>query len=146
MKSVFDKSTREELLKRISSLDENNVAQWGKMSVSQMMKHCSKWDEMALGKKRYERTFLGKLFGKFALKAMMKDEPMKKNLPTVPAFKINGKVDFLEQKMKWLKLVDDYGQFSSEGCMHPFFGRLTKEQAGYIGYKHTDHHLRQFNR
>jgi len=30
--------------------------------------------------------------------------------------------------------------------MHPFFGKMTKEQVGYLAYKHTDHHLWQFNR
>lgn len=51
MKSIFDKTTRDELATRINSLSENSAAQWGKMNVSQMMQHCTKWDEMALGKK-----------------------------------------------------------------------------------------------
>lgn len=29
--------------------------------------------------------------------------------------------------------------------MHPFFGKITREQIGYLAYKHDDHHLRQFN-
>jgi len=27
---------------------------------------------------------------------------------------------------------------------HPAFGRLTARQWGVLGYRHTDHHLRQF--
>ena len=88
MKTIFDKTTRDELITRVNSLNENSTAQWGKMNVSQMMRHCTQWDEMALGKKKYKQSFIGKLFGKLALKDMMKDEPMKKNLPTVPSFKI----------------------------------------------------------
>ncbi len=94
MKSVFDKTTRDKLKNRINSLNENSSAQWGKMTVSQMMKHCSQWDEMTLGKKQYKQSFLGKLFGKMALKDTMKDEPVKKDLPTVPSFKITEHVDF----------------------------------------------------
>lgn len=90
MKSVFDKITRDELITRINSLDENSTAQWGKMNVSQMLKHCTQWDEMALSKKQYKQSLLGKLFGKMALKDMMKDKPMKKNLPTVPSFQNKG--------------------------------------------------------
>src|ERR1700709_824443 len=103
MKSIFDKATRDEIINRINSLNENSKAQWGKMNVSQMLKHCTQWDEMALGRKKYKQSFIGKLFGKRGLKDMMKDEPMKKNLPTVPSFKIKENSDFVEEKMKWIK-------------------------------------------
>src|ERR1700712_4883151 len=112
MKTIFDKITRDELINRINSLDENSVAQWGKMNVSQMLRHCTQWDEMALGKKKYKQSFIGKLFGKMALKGMMKDEPMKKNVPTVPSFKIKENCDVAEEKKKWVKLVDEYKDFS----------------------------------
>lgn len=110
-----------------------------------MLKHCTQWDEMALGKTKYKRSFLGKLVGKFALKAMMKDEPMKKNLPTVPSFIIKENADVVEEKKKWLTLLDEYDNISEGGFLHPFFGTITKEQTGYMAYKHIDHHLRQFN-
>ena len=134
-----------ELMNRINSLNENSTAQWGKMNVSQMLKHCTQWDEMALGKTKYKQSFLGKLFGKMALKDMMKDEPAKKNLPTVPSFKITENVNFAEEKKKWLGLLEEYAHYSSDGFVHPFFGPLTKEQTGRMLYKHIDHHLRQFN-
>ena len=145
MKSIFDQSTREELKTRILSLQENNPAQWGKMNIFQMMRHCTKWDEMALGKKTYNQSLIGKLFGKMALKDMMKDEPMKKNLPTVPSFKVKEYINMAEEKMKWIKLIDEYEHSSDNGFVHPFFGMMTREQTGYLVYKHVDHHLRQFN-
>jgi hypothetical protein len=146
MKSVFDKTTRDELINRINSLTENSSAQWGKMTVSQMLRHCAQWDEMALGKKKYKQSFIGKLFGKFALKDMMKDEPVKMGLPTVPSFKITEPVDFAEEKKKWIGLLNQYDNFSNEGFIHPFFGAMTKENTGRMVYKHIDHHLRQFDR
>ena len=100
MKSVFDETTREELINRINSLDKNSTALWGKMNVSKMMQHCTKWDEMALGKKKYKQSFIGRLFGKMALKDMMEDKPMKKNMPTVPGFKIKENTDVAEEKKK----------------------------------------------
>lgn len=145
MKSIFDKNTRKELINRINSIDENSKAEWGKMTVAQMMKHCSQWDEMALGRKTYKQSIIGKLFGKMALKDMLKDKPMDKNLPTSPLFKIKETGNFAEEKNKWINLLNDYDNYSSEGFMHPFFGKLTKEHTGYLAYKHTDHHLRQFN-
>jgi hypothetical protein len=144
MKTIFEKSTRDELVHRINSVNENSTAQWGKMNVSQMLKHCRQWDEMALGKTKYKQSFPGKLFGKIALKNMLKDEPMKRNLPTVPSFVIKGNADVAEEKSKWIKLLHEYENFSNEGFIHPFFGAMTKENTGFIVYKHADHHLRQF--
>src|SRR5450432_1281542 len=108
MKSIFDKTTRDELITRINSLNEKSTAQWGKMNVSQMLRHCTKWDGMALGKKKYKQSFIGKLFGKMALKDMMKDKPMKKNLPTVPSFKVKENTDVVEEKKKWIRLLEEY--------------------------------------
>ena len=144
MKSIFDQSAREEIKNRIQLLNENSNAQWGKMDVSQMMRHCTKWDEMALGKTKYKQSFIGRLFGKMALKDMLKDAPVKKNLPTVPSFRIKEHVNVAEEKRKWLKLLDEYGYYSGNGYLHPFFGMMTKEQAGYLAYKHMNHHLMQF--
>ncbi|HTA62399.1 MAG TPA: DUF1569 domain-containing protein [Bacteroidia bacterium] len=145
MKSILDEVTKNEIVSRVNLLTENSQAKWGKMSVAQMIKHCAQWDEMALGKKKYKQSFIGKLFGKIALKDMLKDEPVKKNLPTVPSFKINEVVNFAEEKSKWIKLLDEYKNLSDSGFMHPFFGKITKENTGYLAYKHMDHHLRQFN-
>jgi hypothetical protein len=145
MKSVLDQTTREELKSRIAALSENSKAQWGKMNIGQMMRHCARWDEMAQGKTKYRQSFIGKLFGRRALKDMMKDEPAKKNLPTVPSFKIREQVDVPAERKKWLRLMDEYAHLSGEGFMHPFFGLMTREQTGYMVYKHADHHLRQFN-
>ncbi len=101
MRTVFDQTTRDEMINRIASLNENSQAQWGKMDVAQMLMHCTRWDEMALGKKKYKQSFIGKLFGKMALKDMMTDKAMKRTLPTVPAFKIKEAL-MLMRKKKWI--------------------------------------------
>ena len=144
MKSIFDKSTRDELKGRIEKLNEKSTPEWGKMNVGQMMRHCTKWDEMVLEKTKYKQSFIGKLFGKMALKQLMQDAPMKKNVPTVPSFRIKETINVAEEKAKWLRLLDEYDQYSGTGYLHPFFGMMTKEQTGLLGYKHADHHLKQF--
>lgn len=146
MKTVFDKATREELTGRISRLTEQSTAQWGKMNVYQMIRHCALWEEMALGKKQYERVFIGRLFGKLALRGLMKDDgPLSRNSPTLPEFRITGNGNVAAEKAKWISLIGEYQHFSNPGFIHPFFGKMTKEQIGYMAYKHIDHHLRQFN-
>ena len=147
MKTVFDKTTRDELIDRINSLNENSTAQWGKMNIYQMLKHCTLVEEMYLGEKVYSRAFIGRLFGKIALKNLLKDEsPMGRNAPTSSWFKIKqAEGDILAEREKWASLINAYEHFLQPEFEHWFFGKMTKEQLGQLVYKHTDHHLRQFN-
>ena len=148
MKTVFDKATKEELIGRINSLNETCAPQWGKMNVYQMLKHCRLWEEMIAGKLECKRVFLGRLFGKMALKANLKDEkPMQRNAPSSRELIVNdSKGDMAAERAKWIALMEENAHYSSPVFMHPFFGEMTKEQLGHLAYKHTDHHLRQFNR
>ena len=149
MKTIFDKSTRGELINRINALNENSTAKWGKMNVYQMLKHCTLWQEMILQNKKYKRAFIGLFLGKMLLKNEVKDDrPMKQNNPTIPELKIsetNGDIE--SEKIKLISLMNEYSQYSFPdfSFVHPFFGKMTKEQIGYHAYKHIDHHLRQFN-
>ena len=149
MKTVFDKTTREELINRINLLTENSKAQWGKMNVYQMLKHCTLWDEWVTGtgNKKYKRVFMGRLFGKLALKNVVKDDtPLRRSTPSIPEFIIKETHgDIVAEKKKWIALIESYAHFSNPGFVHAFFGKMTTEQIGYMAYKHTDHHLRQFN-
>ena len=145
VKNLFDRSVQEELIFRIQSLTDHSRPQWGKMSAYQMIIHCSRWEEMLLGRKKYKQSFLGKLVGRFALKDMLKDKPVKHNLPTVPSFKVQGSGDLEQVKNYWISLLRAHALQQPAGFIHPFFGSLTSDQAGIMGYKHADHHLRQFN-
>lgn len=147
MKTIFDKTSRDGLIARINKLQENSTPQWGKMNVYQMLKHCTVYENMMLGKTKYKRAFLGRLFGPMALKDFIKDEsPLKRNMPTLTELKITGNsIDFESERKKWISLIKEYEHSSSPGIVHSFFGKLTKEQVGLLAYKHTDHHLRQFN-
>ena len=146
MKSIFDESTSDELIRRINMLNENSKAQWGKMDVYQMLKHCTLWEEMISGQMKTKRMFLGRIFGKMALKNLIRDEkPVARNMPTVPGFSIRDHGDVLSEKNKWIALIKEHARFSNTNFVHPFFGKMTKEQIGLLAYKHTDHHLRQFN-
>lgn len=148
MKTVFDDHSRRELIERIDALNENNSALWGKMNVFQMAKHCTIWDEWVLGKNNhiYKQEFLGKIFGKMALKSNTKDDkPLGKGMPAGKGFTVKEKEgDLRIQKAAWTKSVSDYENFSNDGFVHDFFGKMTREQIGIFAYKHTDHHLRQF--
>ena len=146
MKTIFDKETRDELINRINSLNENSTAQWGKMNVYQMIKHCTSFEEMMQGQQQYKQAFIGRIFGKIALRNVLKDDaPLRKSTPTLPELIIKGNGDVEAEKAKWISKIECYANLSHTGFIHPFFGKMTKEQVGPFVYKHIDHHLRQFH-
>ncbi|MEO5646082.1 MAG: DUF1569 domain-containing protein [Candidatus Paceibacterota bacterium] len=147
MKTLLDTSTRDELIARIRNVNERSAAQWGKMNVSQMLKHCTIADELYLGKTTYKQNFFGKLFGQMAMKNLLKDEkPLGRNTPTIPQLKnLESDSNIEVDQNRLIDSVQEYEHFSRQLIVHPFFGNMTREQIGMMAYKHIDHHLRQFN-
>lgn len=146
MKSIFDNTVRQELSTRINSLSPQHTAQWGRMNVYQMVKHCTLCEDMFLGKLKIKRVFIGRLIGPMVLRKILKDDkPFGKNSPTSPVLKTFGDTgDMEQQKREWLNRVGSYTGFNDPNFVHPFFGPMSKEQVGVFAYKHADHHLRQF--
>ncbi|WP_223808904.1 DUF1569 domain-containing protein [Rufibacter hautae] len=120
----------------------------GQNGVFQMVKHNTYWNAWILGedKHTYKQVFLGKIFGKTALRKMIKDEkPLDKNIPTSSQFKVKVKIGDLEaEKLKWISLTKAYENYDNPEFIHDFFGKMTKEQIGILVFKHSDHHLKQF--
>lgn len=145
MKSIFDPSTKQELINRINSLTPQSTAQWGKMNTYQMLQHCYLCDDMFLGKIKIKRVLIGRLIGGMLLKKILKDDKaFGKNSPTAPILKITGDGDIEQQKKEWISRLEAYANYKTECFVHPFFGPMTQEQLGLFAYKHADHHLRQF--
>lgn len=136
MKTIFDEATRNELIKRVNSLDENSKAQWGKMNIFQMVKHCTLYEKWLLGKNNpeYKQAFIGQLFGKMALKDIIKDKsPLKRNTPTLATLKVKeNSGNVADEKKKWNALIEEYENFTNPNFIHTFFGKMTKEKIGYM--------------
>jgi Protein of unknown function (DUF1569) len=146
MKSVFDAATESELINRICKLTSGSHARWGKMSVGQMLTHCRMWDDMILGNLKVNRMFAGRIFGRNALKAVLKDEtPLGQNSPSAKELIIVKTVENIEElKQQSIASIHSLAQLNTPTFFHPFFGTMTREQVGQLAYKHHDHHLRQF--
>ena len=148
MPTVFDQATRAELIRRINTIGETSTARWGRMNVCQMLRHCTQWEAWIQGRppRGYKQAFLGRLFGRMALRRMTKDDkPLARNIPTSKEFRIIETTgDVAAERRKWAALVEEYEHYSNPDFIHDFFGRMTREQIGQLAYKHTDHHLRQF--
>ncbi len=147
MNTIYDQPTRELLIRRIHNLSEDAAPVWGKMNVHQMLRHCVLWEEMMLGRRVFNRQWVGLILGKWLLKNETRDDKiMRRNNPTVKELK-PGIVDvnFTAERSDWIELLNEHDPATQMEIVHPFFGKMTVEQIGYHVFKHTDHHLRQFN-
>lgn len=145
MKSFFEDGVYEEISSRINNLSEDSKANWGKMTVEQMLNHCQMPLNIILEKEDYgvKPNWLINLLFK---KSMYSDKLWRKNMPTAPAFKIKDDKNFEAEKSKIENLINELNtqRQRNDWQPHPAFGKLTKDQWGKMQYKHLDHHFRQF--
>ena len=147
MKNLFEMTSAMEIKRRIQSLSPNSERQWGAMSVAQMLAHCSAWMEMAAGLESPPRSFIGRIFGKMAKKSILGEKPVRRNMPTDKSLIVLGERDFAAEQQRLLGWVDRFEKGGPEQCTkhpHSFFGFMTPMEWAILGYRHLDHHLRQF--
>ena len=148
MKSLFDSETHQQVLNRIESLTESTQPRWGKMEVSQMLKHCQIPFEIALDRLEMEGNsgFFMKLIYKLFKPSMYNDRLWKHNLRTPKQFLVTDPMVFALERDNLIALIDEFAPLkdNTNWPVHPYFGNFTTEQRGQIQYKHLDHHLRQF--
>lgn len=148
MESLFSEETTNKCIERLNSLTIENVRQWGKMDVAQMLAHCNETMEVARGNKHLKRGFLSYTLGPLVKKHFYNDSPVKKNSPTHPTFVMVDQRDLDEERNKLIEHLRAFQQGGLAKCTdaaHGFFGKITKEQWGMGMYKHLDHHLQQFS-
>jgi len=73
MKNLFERDTLNEVLSRIDSLRPDSPRQWGKMDAAQMMAHCSITMDIASGRLKLPRVWIGRLLAPF-VKSLMTNE------------------------------------------------------------------------
>jgi len=147
IQNLFESTAYTNLTNRIDKLSADSKAEWGKMSVSQMLAHCKQAFKVPLSSKPLPRLFIGRLIG-WAIKGnLYNTKPWPKGLPTAPDFIIKDDRDFETEKADLLTLIKKFHDAGPQGAglfPHPLFGRLNAEQWGKAMWKHMDHHLRQF--
>jgi hypothetical protein len=139
----------EELIKKLHLLEEESISQWGKMNSSQMIKHCSNFIDLYLGKIKvpFWYKYFGVTIGKLFLIYISKKSPLKtpRNLRTIKSLKISEEnLDFnLEKKVLSQKLNN---LIKFEGNIdHPIYGKMESEKIKFLIIHHTTHHFNQFN-
>jgi hypothetical protein len=151
MKNLFDSIYVNDIKQRILQLQPESERQWGSMTPTQAIAHCTCGMEMAMGVIRPKRApFPASLLGVVIKPFVFRDnQPMRRNSPSAPELFLSNTPESEFQKER-SRLVEKIESFASQGAPccsqspHPFFGTLTPDQWAILMYKHVDHHLRQF--
>ena len=148
MKTLYQAATVDEVKARLGRLRPQSERQWGKMDAAQMMAHCAKGMEIAVGDWRPPRLIIGRILG-LVVKPMAfkEEEPMRRNSPTIPGLEVLDARELEAERVRLCRLIDRFATAGPAGCTthpHSFFGRMTAEEWSMWMYKHLDHHLRQF--
>ena len=148
MKDIFTKEVTNEVILRIDKLSPKTQANWGKMSVSEMLAHCCVTYEMVYTDKHAQPNAFVKLMLKLFVKnIVVSEKPYSKNGRTAPQFIIADERDFETEKKRLIDFIlktQKLGEKYFEGKESHSFGKLTSAEWNNSFYKHLDHHLTQF--
>ncbi|HWF44911.1 MAG TPA: hypothetical protein VG537_09740 [Candidatus Kapabacteria bacterium] len=146
MKTIFDSAVQNELIERVNKLTPNAPTLFGHMKAPQGLHHINGAFQMYLGE--LSAPYHGNNFIAAALR-LFTFSPMpipKGKAKTTPPLVSEGTYDLEAEKMRFGKLLERVVTLPKmyEWPIHPIFGKLSSDQYGKLGYKHTDHHLQQF--
>ena len=146
MKTLFDDEARGALLARLERVSAESRPRWGKMSAEQMLSHLVEAMRMALGEfQTRPKKMLTRLppFRQLFVYWL----PWPKGAPTARELLPASNPRSVEEgKREIMRLVTQLAGYSSKTQWpdHPAFGKLTARGWGVLGWRHIDHHLRQF--
>jgi len=144
--SLWEDAPRRELLDRLGRLGAEVRPRWGRMNAPQMITHVNDQFRMALGdlptapkRTPFRYPVLNSLVA-YVL-------PWPKGAPTAPELLMRIDQSTWSTEVATFKdLLPRFAGLPPEAVwpLHPAFGRLSRKAWGKLGYRHTDHHFRQF--
>jgi len=145
MKTLWSETDRNELVVRLARLNVESKPQWGKMNCAQMLAHLADGFRMTLGDLA-PRSKGGPLSFAPIKKLVIYWLPFPKGAPTAPEL-ITRPSEGIEKESEAVKeLLTRIAQSAGRADWpeHPAFGKMSEQDWGVLGYRHMDHHLRQF--
>ena len=147
MPSILVERDRQSILSRLDKLRPDMQPKWGRMNASQMLAHLADGVRMALGDLPVQRLNIGLPLRYPPLKQLIVYViPFPKGAPAAPEIMTRTAEDWdkeravLQELMRrFLATTDEYPWGE-----HFLFGKLSRNAWAWLGYKHFDHHFRQF--
>ncbi|HUQ81779.1 MAG TPA: DinB family protein [Gemmatimonadaceae bacterium] len=150
-KSMWDAAARHALITRFAKLKPNDPPQWGRFTAHSMVVHLIDSARMALGTMpvRPARGAAAKLIGLPGPKHLFVYVlPFPRNAPTARELLTSPPGDWATDVATFTNMTEELAVRAANSRLewppHPFFGKMSARDWGVLGYRHTDHHLRQF--
>ena len=148
MQSLRDPEAVDSIVTRLHKLHPQRPRAWGRMTPNEMLCHLADSFEVALGERPaapadtwWRRTVLRRmaLHTPFAWPQGIKTRPeVEQGVGgTAPG-------DFEQDRARVVALLRRFATADARYGKHPSLGPLTRDEWLIWGYRHTDHHLRQF--
>ena len=143
--SLSNARARQDLLDRLERLTPDSRALWGTMTAPQMLAHVVDWMLMAKGELKTAPKRVPLRYTPIKQLAIYW-LPFPKGVPTAPelitrsASEWEAECAALRRHIQWFESLDPQTTWPE----HPAFGTLTTKAWEVLGYRHTDHHFRQF--
>lgn len=141
---IYDDEVFESIKVRLEKLNPDSPSVWGSMNPAQMLAHCAEVQEVTNGKALTGTPILVKLMGGLIRKIVLSEKPYRRDGRTHPQYVVADPKDFVEQKSRLLKAIDEMRSQSPTSSKHPIFGKMSADDKGWAMYKHLDHHFTQF--
>ena len=133
----------------IDRLDATTIPAWGAMDAAQMLRHCSRFMDLYLGRimvpgwARLLSRFIGPLFLRSFLIKPIGATP--RNMGTMPAIKARPDLDleFALERTRFLERLAEVEALEGE-IQHAMYGAMKAEDAKALVRHHTTHHFHQF--
>ena len=148
MRSIFERKRREELLRRLDQLRQDSPRRWGRMSAHHAVCHLSDSFKACLGDRPLPSSAPDVRRRIMRFTAFTLPLPWPKGVPTSaqvdPLKEGSSPGSFAEDVAALKKLITRFAETDGSLAPHYTWGRMSRGEWGRYGYRHVDHHLRQF--
>lgn len=147
MSTLADPAVRDACLQRLARLNSATARRWGRMTAHQMVCHLTDSFDVAAGTKHASPASgaLQRTFVKWV--ALRSPLPWPHGVPTRPELEQGtGGTPPSEWETDRTALRNRIVEFANRQkfAEHPVFGAMSAPEWFIWGYRHVDHHLRQF--
>lgn len=147
--SLANTATATELIARIERLTPETSRRWGTMTAHEMLCHLADSFRSMLGERQASMVAASR-FKRNAMRVVALHLPMRwpRGIPTRPEVdpKRGGTrpAVFDADRREVISLIQRFAADGVQYASHPMFGEMPRRDWLIWGYRHVDHHLRQF--
>src|SRR5471030_2287101 len=110
MKNLFETTVANQVKTRLGKLEPQSERLWGKMTMAQMLAHCSTSMQWAVGEVVPEKGALpARLMGRLVKPMVFRnDDPVRKNTPTAKSLIVADERDLEKERERLSGLIDKF--------------------------------------